>query len=152
MEWRLENEHLGLAPDLTDTWTPEQREAFLHQWNDNEVILQTSRGEKRYDEMLDGDDDEPVQIGRGQCDERPFNIESVTQVNIEKFKTIGMNYRVRFTNTLASAELTNLHERLHHIFQQILDKTIGGVPPQDQVRVVNHSNQLEYPITFPFDT
>ena len=28
MEWRLENEQLGLAPDLTDTWTPEQREAF----------------------------------------------------------------------------------------------------------------------------
>ena len=66
MEWRLESEHLGLAPDLTDTWTPEQCEACLHQWNDNEVILQTSRGEKRsYDEMLDGDDDEPVQIGRG---------------------------------------------------------------------------------------
>ena len=28
-EWRLENEQLGLAPDLTDTWTPEQRERFL---------------------------------------------------------------------------------------------------------------------------
>ena len=34
MEWRLESEHLGLAPDLTDTWTPEQCEACLHQWND----------------------------------------------------------------------------------------------------------------------
>ena len=41
---------------------------------------------------------------------------------------------------------------LHHIFQQILDEMIGGVPPQDQVRVVIHSNQLEYPITFPFMT
>ena len=63
-----------------------------------------------------------------------------------------MNYRVRFTNTLADTELANLHERLHHIFQQILDETIGGIPPQDQVHVVIHSNQLEYPITFPFVT
>ena len=146
-------------------------------WNNDEVILQANRGEKRsydemldgdepvqmndalqlnrgekrsYDKMLDGDDDEPVQIGRGQDDEKPFNIESVTQVNIKKFRTTGMNYRVRFTNTLPDAELTNLHKRLHHIFQQILDETIGGVPPQDQERVLIHSNRLEYPITFPF--
>ena len=170
-EWRYENEQMGLAMDISDSWTPEQREAFLREWFDDQVILQTNHGKKRsheeinegastsqtgrgqkrsYDEMLDGDDDEPVQIGRSQGDERLFNIESVTQVNIKKFRTTGMNYRVRSTNTLADAELTNLHEWLHHIFQQILDETIGGVPPQDQVRVVIHSNQLEYPITFPF--
>ena len=170
-EWRMENERMGLVPDISDTWTPEQREAFLRDWFDDQVISQTSHGEKRsheeinegastsqpgrgqkrfYDEMLGGDDEEPVQIGRGQDDERPFNIESVTQVNIKKFRTTGMNYRVPFTNALADAELTNLHERLHYIFQQILDETIGGVPPKDQERIVIHSNQLEYPITFPF--
>ena len=172
-EWRMENERMGLVPDISDTWTPEQREAFLHDWFDDHVILQANHGEKRsheeinegastlqtgrslkrsYDEMLDGDDDEPVQIVRGQDDERPFNIESVTQVNIKKFRTTGRNYRVQFKNALADTELTNLNERLHHILQQILDETIGSVPPQDQVRVVIHSNQLEYPITFPFMT
>ena len=82
------------------------------------VILQTNRGEKRsYDEMMDGDEpdqmndalqlngggggekrsykemldgDEPLQIGRGQDDERPFNIESVAQVNIKKFRTTSI--------------------------------------------------------------
>ena len=33
-----------------------------------------------------------------------------------------------------------------------MDETIGDVPPQDQVRVILHSTQLEYPITFPFMT
>ena len=42
------------------------------------------------------------------------------------------------------------HDRLQEVFQQILDETIGGVPPQDQVHLILHSNQLEYPITFPF--
>ena len=114
--------------------------------------LQLNRGEKRsYDEMLDGDD-EPVQISRGQDDERPFNIGSVTQVNIKKFRTTGMNYRVRFTNAFADLEISSLHDRLHEVFQQILDETIGGVSPQDQVRLILHSTQLEYPITFPFMT
>ena len=61
-----------------------------------------------------------------------------------------MNYRVQFTNALADVEITSLHEQLHEIFQQILDETIGGVPPQDQVRFVLHSNQLDKPIHFPF--
>ena len=65
----------------------------LRDWNDDRLILQASRGEKRsYDEMMDGDD-KPVQIGRGS-DERPLHIESVMQVNIKKFRMTGMNYRV----------------------------------------------------------
>ena len=93
-----------------------------------------------------------MQTGRDEVDdnERPFYIESVRQVNTKKFKTKAMNYRVQFTNALADAEISSLHERLHEIFQQVLDETIGGIPPQDQVRFVLHSNQLEYPINFPF--
>ena len=29
-EWRIENERLGPVADLSDTWTPEQRERFLY--------------------------------------------------------------------------------------------------------------------------
>ena len=63
-----------------------------------------------------------------------------------------MNYRIHFTNALADVEISSLHEQLHEIFQRILDETIVGVPPQDQVRLVLHSNQLEYSIHFPFMT
>ena len=96
--------------------------------------------------------EEVLQMGRGEVDdnERPFYIESVTQVN--NFKTKAMNYRVQFTNALADVEITSLHEQLHEIFQQILDETIGGVPPQDQVRFLLDSNQLDKPIHFPFMT
>ena len=109
--------------------------------------LELNRGEKRsYEKVLDGD--ELLLVGRCQDNERPFNIESVTQVNIKKFRKTGMNDRVRFTNAFADLEILSLHDRLHEVFQQILDETIGGVPPQDQVRVILHSTQLEYPITF----
>ena len=157
-QWPEENERLGLAPDLTDTWTPEQRERFLTGWQNDEVLTQINHGEKRtYDEMMG---EEPstshqgaLQTGRGKVDEyeRPFYVESVRQVCTKKFKANATRYRVQFINVLADVEITSLHE-LHEIFQQILDETIGGVPPQDQVCFLLHSNQLDKPNHFPFMT
>ena len=158
-EWREENKKLGIEPAISDFWTPEQRQRFLNEWSDDSYIIEASRGEKRkYDEMMS---EEPstshqgaLQTGRGEGDEgdneRPFYIESARQVYTKKFKTNATSYRIQFTNVLADVEITSLHERLHEIFQQILDETVGGVPPQDQVRFVLHSNQLDKPIHFPF--
>ena len=158
-EWRKVNKKLGLEATISDFWTPEQRQRFLDEWSDDSFIIEASRCEKRaYDEMMS---EEPstshqgaLQTGRGEGDdgdnERPFYIESVRQVYTKKFRTNATSYRVQFTNVLADVEITSLHERLHEIFQQILDETVGGVPPQDQIRFVLHSNQLDKPIHFPF--
>ena len=48
-------------------------------------------------------------------DERPYVIENVKEVNIDKFKTKGTNYTVRFNNVMADDEIKNLHERLHYV-------------------------------------
>ena len=133
------------------------------EWVEESYIMEAIRGEKRtHDEVINEEpstshrvNEEVLQMGRGEVDgeddnERPFYIDSVTQVNTKKFRTKAMNYHVQFTNALTDVEITSLHEQLHEIFQQILDKTIGGVPPQDQVHFVLHSNQLDKPIHFPF--
>ena len=153
-EWREENKKLGIEPAISDFWTPEQRQRFLNEWNDDSYIIEASRGEKRtYDDMI-REEPSTSQLGRGEGDEgdneRPFYIESARQVYTKKFKTNATSYRVQFTNVFADAEITSLHERLHEIFQQILDETVGSVPPQDQVRFLLHSNQLDKPIHFPF--
>ena len=145
-QWREENERLGLAPDLTDTWTPEQREQFLRDWQDDEVL---NHGEKRTHEEM-SDEPSTSQTGRGDDHERPFYVESVRQVYTKKFKTNATSYRVHFTNVFADVEITSLHEQLHDIFQQVMDETVGDVPPQDQVHFLLHSNQLDKPIHFPF--
>jgi hypothetical protein len=61
-----------------------------------------------------------------------------------------MDYHIQFTNAFGNVELSEYHERLHEIFQSLLDEVIRGVPPHDQVRFVLHSPQLENPISFPF--
>ena len=84
------------------------------------------------DEMMD--EEEPstshqgaLQTGRGEDDERPFYVDSLRQVYTKKFRTNARSYRVLFTNVFANVEIASLHEQLHGIFQQVLDKTVGGV-------------------------
>ena len=77
--------------------------------------------------MMDGEAS-TSQMGRG---ERPYSIEIVKEVNIKKFGAKGTSYTVRINNTLADDQVTNLHQQLHNIFQQILDDTIDGVPSHD---------------------
>ena len=180
----MENARLGLVPNLTDIWTPEQRERFLRDWQDEELPMQINRGEKRSFCAMSSDDDEPQvgrgqkkscegtssdepQVGRGQKrsfeetndDNEPgqegnevsdniFTVQSVKQVNVKKFKTTGMDYRILFTNAFENVELSEYHERLHEIFQSLLNEVTHGVPPHDQVRFVLHSLQLENPISF----
>ena len=98
------------------------------------------RGEKRLHDEVDDEDDE-----------RPYVIEGIKEVNVKKFRTKGTNYTLRFNNTMADVEIKNLHERLHDVFQQILDDTVGGVPSRDQIRLIIHSTQLKNPIAFPFN-
>ena len=131
--WHSENEQLGIVPNLTDIWTPEQRKRSLREWQDDEVIVQTARSEKRMyednDEACEVSDDEE-QRGRGQDG---FSVEKRGEVNVKKFKTKDMRYHIQFTNVFANMELSQYHDRLHEIFQSLLDRVIGDVPSQDQV-------------------
>ena len=159
---REENEKLGLEPTISDHWTPEQRESFLRDWLDDSPIIEASRSE----EMINPSDQvnegaSTSQAGRGvkrthegvgddDEDERPYVIENVKEVNIKPFRTKGTNYSLRFNNIMANIEIKDVHERLHEVFQHILNDTVGDVPSRDQARMVIHSTILEYPIAFPF--
>ena len=66
-EWGMENEQVGLVANLSDSWTPEQRERFLLDWQNDKPLLETDRGQKRsYEEMNDVGDEPLLQTGRGQ--------------------------------------------------------------------------------------
>ena len=106
--------------------------------NEGASTSQAGRGEKRSHDDVDDED------------ERPYVIENVKEVNIDKFKTKGTNYSIRFNNTMGDVEIKDVHERLHDVFQHILDDTVGGIPSHDQMRLIIRSTQLEYPIVFPF--
>jgi hypothetical protein len=47
-------------------------------------------------------------------------------------------------------ELSQFHDRLHGIFESLLNTITRDIPENDQVRFVLHSPQLEKPISLPF--
>ena len=100
-EWQKENRKLGLEPAISDTWTPEQRQRFLAEWNNDSYIMEASCGEKRtFDEMMSeqpftSHQEEALQTGRGEKrshnevddeHERSFYIESVRQMYTKKLE------------------------------------------------------------------
>jgi hypothetical protein len=158
-EWRVENERQGLAANISDSWTPEQRRNFLAEWKDDEPLrlvlneeslqhsgdeLQSGRGEKRsIDEVNEG--------ASGQVSENNyFTVMNAKQVRVKKFRTTGTDYTVRFTNTFANMELSPYHNQLHKIFESLLNNVIKDVPENDQVRFVLQTPRLEKPISIPF--
>ena len=130
-DWRIENERLGLAADLTDTWTPGQRERFLLDWNNDEHLLQTGCGEKR----SIGEVDDGAGTSDKVSDNNFFTMTGVKQVEVKKFNTTGVDYTVQFTDTFAPLELSKFHDRLHEIFESLLNAVTNGVPAHDQVRL-----------------
>ena len=83
------------------------------QVNEGALTSQAGRGEKQSHDDV-GDDN----------DEDRYVIENVKKVNIKKFRTKGTNYSLRFNNIMADVEIKDVHERLHEVFQHILNDTI----------------------------
>ena len=179
LEWGAENERVGLTANLSDSWTPEQRQQFMMDWQDDEPLLQNERLglasdlmdswtlEQRENFMTDWLDDEPLlQVGRGQkrsidevndgagtseqVSDNFFTVSNVKQVKVKKFSTTGMDYTVQFMDTFAHLELSQYHDRLHEIFESLLNTVTQDIPMQDQVCFVLQSPQLETPISLPF--
>ena len=157
-EWERENKQLGMVADLSDSWTPERQERFLCE-SKNDKPFEIDQGQKRsYEEMNDAEtlvDDEPLlQAGRGKkrsIDEVNVGAETyVKQIEVKKFNTTGLDYTVQFADTFADLELSEFHDRLHEIFESLLNAVTKDIPAHDQVRFVLRSPQLENPISLPF--
>ena len=156
-EWRYENEQLGLAVDISDSWTPEKRQQFLFDWQNDEPLLEIDRGQKRsFEEMNGAENEPPLQAGRAQkrsidevndgagtfdevSNNNFFTMTDVKQFKVKKFNTAGMNYTVQFTDTFAHLELFEFHDRLHEIFESLLNAITKDIPAHDQVRFVLRS-------------
>ena len=62
------------------------------------------------------------------------------------------DHRVRFNNVLADRDLLESYESSLKIFHHLLEEVKEGMAPNDQVRFILRSEQLETPISIPFMT
>ena len=109
---------------------------------EDEVLAQTGRREKRKSE--DEQDDEQGQYY--------YHVESRKKYYSKKFGMSATDHRVRFNNVLADFDLLESYESTLKIFRYLLEEVTEGMNPNDQVRFILRSDQLDTPISLPFLT
>ena len=105
---------------------------------------EAQRGQKRKNES---DDESESEDEQGQY---YYQLESRRKYHSKKFGMTATDHRVRFNNVLADRDLLESYESTMKIFHHLLEEVKEGMAPNDQVRFILRSEQLETPISLPF--
>ena len=141
-----ENEVLAATNTLGD-FSDSEGDDLIRNIDENEVltgVTQTGRGEKRKNES---DDESESEDEQGQY---YYQLESRRKYHSKKFGMTATDHRVRFNNVLADRDLLESYESSLKIFHHLLEEVKEGMAPDDQVRFILRSEQLETPISLPF--
>ena len=140
---------LGEFSDSEDDWVfemdedvrdnNEEDDDLIRSIDEDEVLNQTGRGEKR---KSDDQDEEPQQDY--------YEMKTVRKHHSKKFDMTATDHAVRFNNVLHDVDLLESHERTHSIFHHLIEDVTSDMNPNDQVRFVLRSDQLQTPISIPF--
>ena len=132
--------------------------------NDDELIRNIDEEEVLARVYGNDIDEDEVQIGRGEKrkseDEQDdneqgqyyYHIESRKKYHSKKFGMTATDHKVRFNNVLADFDLLESYESTLKIFHHLLEEVTEGMAPNDKVRFILRSEQLETPISLPFMT
>ena len=121
----------------------EEDDDLIRSIDEDEELNQAGRGEKRKSDGHDEDDDEEP----GQY---YYEMESVRKHHSKKFRMTATDHTVRFNNVLHNVDLLQSHERTQTIFHHLIEDVTSDMNPNDQVRFVLRSDQLQTPISIPF--
>ena len=120
-------------------WDNQDDDDLIRSINEDEVLNQAGRGGKR---KSDDQDEEP------QHDY--YEIQPPRERQSKKFGMKAMDHIVRFNNGLNDVDLLESQERIHDIFHHLLEDVTKDMNPNDQVRFILRSDQLQTPIAIPF--
>ena len=140
--------------------------------NSEEDEQEITNSEEDEQEITNSEDDEPIpsdgetnseedkQLGRGvkrkaqnqDVEQEPeyYQIQPGRSYHSKKFNMTAKNYSVHFNNALGDVDLLESRNRTYRIFDQLIEDVTRGINPNDQVRFVLQSDQLQFPISIPF--
>ena len=147
--------------DVENSWSDPEADDLIRDINEEEVLaygndddhefqeVQTGRGQKRKNEsdQESESEDEQSEDEQGQY---YYQLESRRKYHSKKFGMTATDHRVRFNNVLADRDLLESYQTTHKIFHHLLEDVKEGMAPNDQVRFILRSEQLETPISLPF--
>ena len=133
------DEILVISSDSKDEPIPNTNDEGSNSEVDELEPEQTGRGEKR-----------KAQNQNGEQEQDYYWIKPVRDHHSQKFNMTSKNYGVHFNNVLHNVDLLESRKRTYGIFDHLIKDVTRGMNPNDQVRFVLSSNQLQTPIAIPF--
>ena len=151
-----ENSREWSDPEADDIIRNTNEEESLTRVYENDVIpnidedeVQTGRGQKRKNQS---DDDEESSESEDEQGQYYYQLESSKKYHSKKFGMTATDHKVRFNNVLADFDLLESYESTMKIFRHLLDDVTEDMAPNDRVRFILRSEQLDTPISLPFMT
>ena len=141
-----------MATNTLDEFSDSEGDDLIRNIDENEVltsVTQAGRGEKRKNQsdQESESEDEQSEDEQGQY---YYQLESRRKYHSKKFGMTATDHRVRFNNVLADRDLLESYQSSLRIFHHLLEEVKEGMAPNDQVRFILRSEQLETPISLPF--
>ena len=107
--------------------------------DEDQILNQTGHGEKRKN---DDQNEEPQQDY--------YEMKTTRKRYSKKFGMTATDHTVRFNNVLHDVDLLKSQERTYNIFHHLIEDVTTDMNPNDQVRFILRSDQLQTPISIPF--
>ena len=151
-----EEEILARMYGNENSWSDPQVDDLIRNISEEELLsygngddhdfqeVQTGRGQKRRHQS---DQESESEDEQGQY---YYQLESRRKYHSKKFGMTATDHRVRFNNVLADRDLLESYETTHKIIYHLLEDVKEGMAPNDQVRFILRSEQLQTPISLPF--
>ena len=79
-----------------------------------------------------------------------YRVKPIREHHSQKFNMTAKNYVVHFNNALDDVDLLESRKRTYGIFHHMIEDVTKDMNPNDQVRFVLRSDQLQTPISIPF--
>ena len=108
---------------------------------------QTGRGQKRKHQSDDNESESEDEQGQYY-----YELKSSEKYHSKKFNMTATDHRVQFNNVLADFDLLQSYRSTMKIFHHLLEEIKEGMAPDDKVRFILRSEQLDTPISLPFMT
>ena len=136
---KAENQNVDLSDSEDDDLIPNVSDEGSNSEGDELEYEQTGRGVKRKAENQNVEQEQDY-----------YQIKPFREHHSQKFNMTAKNYGILFNNVLDNVDLLESRERTYRIFDHLIEDVTEGMNPNDQVRFVLSSNQLQTPITIPF--
>ena len=136
---KAENQNVDSSDSEDDDLIPNVSDEGSNSEEDELECEQTGRGEKRKAENQNVEQEQDY-----------YQIKPVREHHSQKFNMTAKNYGVHFNNVLDDVDLLESRKRTYGIFDHLLKDVTEGMNPNDQIRFVLSSKQLQTPISIPF--